>query len=144
VDYLQDNLEEIMNWGNMGVWGTMGAIFIGGGAGSVARWAMGLGVSKLTTFTPAGVLAANVLATGILAGLIVWGGLKYSRESESLWMPLLVIGFCGGFSTFSTFSLDTFKLFQEGNFTWALLNIIVSLVACIGVAWSMYAVVDKS
>tara|TARA_B110000444_G_scaffold259903_1_gene305146 strand:+ start:411 stop:794 length:384 start_codon:yes stop_codon:yes gene_type:complete len=124
--------------------GTVVAIFIGGGAGSVARWAMGLVVSKLTTFTPAGVLAANVLATGILAGLIIWGGVKFSKDSESIWMPLLVIGFCGGFSTFSTFSLDTLKLFQEGNITWALLNIFVSLIACIGVAWAMSAVVVKS
>ena len=124
--------------------GTVAAIFIGGGAGSVARWAMGLVVSKLTTFTPAGVLAANVLATGILAGLIIWGGVKFSKDSESILMPLLVIGFCGGFSTFSTFSLDTLKLFQEGNITWALLNIFVSLIACIGVAWAMSAVVVKS
>lgn len=124
--------------------GTVVAIFIGGGAGSVARWAMGLVVSKLTTFTPAGVLAANVLATGILAGLIIWGGVKFSKDSESIWMPLLVIGFCGGFSTFSTFSLDTLKLFQEGNITWALLNIFLSLIACIGVAWAMSAVVVKS
>jgi CrcB protein len=124
--------------------GTVAAIFIGGGAGSVARWAMGLVVSKLTTFTPVGVLAANVLATGILAGLIIWGGVKFSKDSESILMPLLVIGFCGGFSTFSTFSLDTLKLFQEGNITWALLNIFVSLIACIGVAWAMSAVVVKS
>jgi len=124
--------------------GTVAAIFIGGGAGSVARWAMGLVVSKLTTFTPVGVLVANVLATGILAGLIIWGGVKFSKDSESILMPLLVIGFCGGFSTFSTFSLDTLKLFQEGNITWALLNIFVSLIACIGVAWAMSAVVVKS
>jgi CrcB protein len=124
--------------------GTVAAIFIGGGAGRVARWAMGLVVSKLTTFTPVGVLAANVLATGILAGLIIWGGVKFSKDSESILMPLLVIGFCGGFSTFSTFSLDTLKLFQEGNITWALLNIFVSLIACIGVAWAMSAVVVKS
>ena len=124
--------------------GTVVAIFIGGGAGSVARWAMGLVVSKLTTFTPVGVLAANVLATGILAGLIIWGGVEFSKDSESILMPLLVIGFCGGFSTFSTFSLDTLKLFQEGNITWALLNIFVSLIACIGVAWAMSAVVVKS
>ena len=102
-------------------WVTLTAIFIGGGAGSVARAVLGAGVNKISsagvnlapTIAPLGILAANVIATGLLAALIIYGGDKWGRDS--IWMPLLAVGFCGGFSTFSTFSIDTLRLFQEGN-----------------------------
>lgn len=113
---------------------TAAAIFIGGGAGSLARWMVGIWISRVTMFAPAGVLVANLLATAVLALLVFCWGDKLSSEGVSqLWMPLLAVGFCGGFSTFSTFSLDTFKLFQDGNTVWAVVNILVSVVTCLGV-----------
>ena len=125
------------------------AIFLGGGLGSVARWIVGGGISKLASLSgsviagPLGILAANILATLILAILLFTQGPKFTANSESILFPLLSIGFCGGFSTFSTFSLDTFKLIQEGNFTWGVLNILVSVLTCIAVAWTVYLVWDK-
>ena len=126
------------------------AIFIGGGLGSVARWVEGNGVSKLTALSGSvvagamGVLAANVLATLTLAILIFTQAEKLSSDGNNFWMPLLAIGFCGGFSTFSTFSLDTFKLIQEGNLIWGILNIVVSVLTCLAVAWTVYLVWGKS
>ena len=90
---------------------------------------------------PLGILAANVIATGLLAALIIYGGAKWDRDS--IWMPLLAVGFCGGFSTFSTFSLDTLRLFQDGNNIWALANIFVSVVACLAVGWVVFKVWAK-
>ncbi len=74
---------------------TLTAIFIGGGAGSVARALLGAGVNKLASsgnnlgpaIAPLGILAANVIATGLLAALIIYGGAKWDRDS--IWMPLL-------------------------------------------------------
>jgi len=128
---------------------TLTAIFIGGGAGSVARALLGAGVNKLASsgnnlgpaMAPLGILAANVIATGLLAALIIYGGAKWDRDS--IWMPLLAVGFCGGFSTFSTFSLDTLRLFQDGNNIWALANIFVSVVACLAVGWVVFKVWAK-
>ena len=128
---------------------TLSAIFIGGGAGSVARALLGAGVNKITsagvnlapTIAPLGILAANVIATGLLAALIIYGGAKWDRDS--IWMPLLAVGFCGGFSTVSTFSIDTLRLFQEGNNIWAIANILVSVVACLAVGWVVFKVWAK-
>jgi CrcB protein len=53
------------------------------------------------------------------------------------------VGFCGGFSTFSTFSIDTLRLFQEGNNIWALANILVSVLACLAVGWVVFKVWAK-
>ena len=146
VEYISEFLREsklsTMNWGH-GV-----AIFIGGGLGSVARWIVGSGVSKLATLSGSvvagavGVLVANVLATLTLAILIFTQAEKLS--GDNFWMPLLAIGFCGGFSTFSTFSFDTFKLIQSGNLIWGILNIVVSVLTCLAVAWAVYLVWGKS
>jgi CrcB protein len=130
-------------------WVTLTAIFIGGGAGSVARAVLGAGVNKISsagvnlapTIAPLGILAANVIATGLLAAIIIYGGDKWGRDS--IWMPLLAVGFCGGFSTFSTFSIDTLRLFQEGNNIWAIANILVSVVTCLAVGWVVFKVWAK-
>ena len=124
------------------------AIFIGGGLGSLARWVVGNGVSKLASLSGSvvaeamGVLAANVLATLILAILVYTQAEKLN--GDNIWMPLIAIGFCGGFSTFSTFSIDTFKLFQDGNMMWGFLNILLSVLTCLAVAWTVYLVWGKS
>lgn len=109
---------------------TLIAIFIGGGLGSVARYL----ISKLSIFVfeealfPIGTLLANVLSSVILAVVVVYIGRDYF---QGFWVPFLIIGFCGGFSTFSTFSYETFILINEGRWVWASANVLVSVVTCI-------------
>lgn len=118
-------------------WQTALAIFIGGGAGSVARWSLGAFVARFSTFSPAGTLVANILATALLALIVVKSGSRAWQIEGSFLLPLLTIGFCGGFSTFSTFSTDTYKLFANGQTIWAILNILVSVIACLFIAWAV-------
>lgn len=102
-------------------------VFIGGGLGSVARY----GISKVVTSNysgsfPFGTFISNILACLLLAVLMVFIAPRYS---ESNWLqPLLLIGFCGGFSTFSTFSNETAELLQTGQAGMAILNIAISVI----------------
>ena len=136
-------------------WSSLLAIFVGGGLGSVARALVGNGIGKLASISgssiagslagPIGVLAANILATLTLALVMFSSFNKLSSSgADSVWLPLLAVGFCGGFSTFSTFSFDTIKLIQEGNMMWAILNVIVSILSCLAVVWVVYLVWGKS
>ena len=78
---------------------------------------------------PRGTLAANLLATGLLAAVTLK---MATRFPEGHVLPAaLAIGLCGGFSTFSTFSADTHRLFADGHWGWATLNIAASVLGCV-------------
>lgn len=104
-------------------------IFVGGGLGSVARFLVGKwSLSLFPTQLPVGTLAANVLSCVIL-GLTV--GYIAKTGAQGMVSAFVVIGFCGGFSTFSTFSYETLLLLQDGKWIWAAANIAVSVVICV-------------
>lgn len=102
-------------------------VFVGGGLGSVCRWLLGMAIQPLYPKFPFGTLVANGLACLILGATLGlhWQGLL--SEERRL---LIVTGFCGGFSTFSTFSAETFQHFQNGEPISAWINIVVSLAVC--------------
>lgn len=102
------------------------AIFIGGGLGSLARF----GISRLValagdTVLPWATLGSNLLSTALLAWFM------YKSSPQGIWFFAIAIGFCGGFSTFSTFSYETFQLIRNDQWAWAIANVMVSVVACL-------------
>ena len=113
------------------------AVFLGGGVGSVMRFGLGEGMRawwpEATAGFPWGVLAANVLATGLLAWCAVAGADVWGKTSP-LWF-FMTVGVCGGFSTFSTFSLENVQLWQSGHFGAVLANVVLSVVLCFGSVW---------
>lgn len=107
-------------------------VFVGGGLGSLARFLVGIFIakSKISSF-PVATFISNVMACTILAIMVFHFKSKLTQIS---WLsPLIITGFCGGFSTFSSFSHETNLLFQQGNYIYAVLNILISIVFCVGI-----------
>ena len=91
-------------------------IFLGGGLGSVARYLLGIALPARTF--PLGTWLANLI--GYLAQTL-------ARDNAAL-RALCITGFCGGFTTFSTFSLDIVQRWQDGHYLLPTLYLILSLV----------------
>lgn len=110
------------------------AIFVGGGLGSLARFGVTLFfATRLKGLLPWGTIAANALACVVLA--LVMLRFKDAKLEDSLLMPFVVIGFCGGFSTFSTFSYETLELVRSGNVLFAVANVLISVTLCLFLIW---------
>lgn len=99
------------------------AVFIGGGLGSGCRYGLSQYISS-STF-PWATLAANGLACLVL-GLVTGYSSRYGWSAP--WKLLAATGFCGGFSTFSTFSGEAFVLAEEGLHWSALGYVFISLL----------------
>jgi CrcB protein len=90
-------------------------VFIGGGFGSVLRFLVGKYLNNAETGIPYGTFAANILGS-LLIGIIL--GLAAKNDSLSPNQTLfLATGFCGGFTTFSTFAYENHVFLKSGDFT---------------------------
>ncbi len=107
-------------------------VFLGGGLGSLARFGIGFFVEKKAGAFPYATFAANVLACFIFGAALAFFQKNQLSENGRL---LILTGFCGGFSTFSTFSGETLALFQNQNAGLALINITASFVGCLVATW---------
>jgi CrcB protein len=108
-------------------------IAVGGAAGAVARYGVGLlAVRAWGAGLPLGTWAVNLLGS-FLIGLAVPVLVAEGRAAESARLAL-VVGFLGSFTTFSTFSLDTLALVESGRPGWALANAAGSVVLGLGCA----------
>jgi CrcB protein len=112
------------------------AVFVGGGLGSLLRFGMSmLVIQYYRAVFPLATFLSNILSCIIFGLAIYFLGEKMKTEF-SLWL-LIITGFCGGFSTFSAFSYDTVELIRTGNMMYAILNILVSVSACIAVIYML-------
>ncbi len=106
-------------------------VFLGGGIGSLIRYAMGRWIGPMTTYPfPLATLIINILACLVLGFVI---GLADHRQVISPSARLFwTVGVCGGFSTFSTFSNETLFLLQSGFNLSFILYITLSVALCLG------------
>ena len=105
-------------------------IFLGGGMGSLLRYGIGQYFTSYNSTFPVGTFLSNILASLVLGFLI---GIQIKNNLNTNMALLFMTGFCGGFSTFSTFSAETLKLFQNNQIATALIyvggSIICGLIA---------------
>ncbi|WP_114191729.1 fluoride efflux transporter CrcB [Edaphovirga cremea] len=105
------------------------AVFIGGGLGSVARWYVSMKLNGITPVLPLGTLTVNLVGAFIIGlGIAVFSRMA---NLDPLWKLLLTTGFCGGLTTFSTFSLEVVYQLQDGRLADAGLNILLNVVGSV-------------
>jgi fluoride exporter len=101
-------------------------VFVGGGLGSVLRYFIGIGFHKSISSLPIATFISNITAC-LIFSLSLWF-ISMKGEIHPSFRLLLLTGFCGGLSTFSTFGFETWVLLREGMMWYALLNIFVSTI----------------
>jgi fluoride exporter len=106
----------------------------GGAVGSVARYLMASTIQRSTGWEfPIGTVLVNILGSFLIGLLYVWLVARHDPREDL--RALLMVGVMGGFTTFSSFSLETVALMMHGSYGNAALNVAASLVACLAGTW---------
>lgn len=113
---------------------TLLVVFIGGGTGSIARYLLGKLWNDPSSGIPYGTFAANILGSFIIGFILGWA-LKNNTLSSNTTL-LVATGFCGGFTTFSTFAYENHVLLKSGDFMnfglYAIVSFAVGIIAVFG------------
>lgn len=116
------------------------AIFIGGGLGSLSRYGISNLLKMYSMDFPIATISVNIIGSLILGFAIT---LFWNKAPMHDTLKLAItVGFCGGLTTFSTFSWETFDLIKQGDYLLALLYILISVLACV-LAISLGAFLSK-
>jgi CrcB protein len=103
------------------MWFSALAISVGAALGALMRWQLGARLNSIFPAIPPGTLGAN-----IVGGYVVGVAVAYFSQASDIapqWRLFIVTGFCGGLTTFSTFSAEVVSLLQEGRLTVAMVAI---------------------
>jgi CrcB protein len=110
------------------------AVAIGGAVGACLRYGVNeLVVNVLGKSFPFGTLLVNILGSFVLGWL--YALFSSGVLAVSPWRALIAIGLIGAFTTFSTFSLDTVLLLEQGDWLKAIANVLLNVLLCLTLAW---------
>ena len=111
-------------------------IAVGGGLGSMARyWLSGLVANAVGETFPWGTLVINVIGSFVIGLFATITGPDGRLLVGSLPRQFVMIGICGGFTTFSSFSLQTLNLLNDGEWAYAGANVLLSVALCLAGVW---------
>lgn len=127
----------------MFLWFEWIAIVLGGALGAVSRALIYLGFAELgqASLFPVPTLVVNIIGSFIIGA--AYYALIEQALFSSIWRQFIMVGFLGAITTFSTFSLDAFRLIQSGDPAGAVVYILTSVTACLLVTWAGYALTNK-
>nr|WP_252736610.1 MULTISPECIES: fluoride efflux transporter CrcB [unclassified Psychrosphaera] len=109
-------------------------VAIGGAIGASLRYSATIGVTAwLGKGFPYTTLLVNILGSFIMG--LLFSLIEHGIVAELPWRPLIGVGILGALTTFSTFSLDTLLMLQNGEWQKALINILLNVLVCILAAW---------
>ena len=111
------------------------AVLVAGAIGAVLRYALSRALPERPGHLPGGILIVNVFGSGVAGALI---GLAERAAVDGDLRLILVTGFCGGLTTFSTWSVETIELLDGGRWRAATLNVVVTLALGLLAAAGMY------
>ncbi|MCD8499749.1 MAG: fluoride efflux transporter CrcB [Gammaproteobacteria bacterium] len=110
-------------------------VFLGSGLGGVLRcWSMAYTYQVCGKYFPFGTLVVNILGSFVMGLLACFIPLRFSALETPL-RALFLVGFLGGFTTFSAFSMDTLALFDAGKYFLAIFYILMSVCSCLISVW---------
>ncbi len=100
------------------MWKSILAVAVGAALGALLRWQLGARLNSIFPTIPPGTLLANLIGAYVIGLFIAAFAISPALSAE--WRLLVITGFCGGLTTFSTFSAEIAGLLQQGRITWAL------------------------
>jgi CrcB protein len=115
------------------MWKSVVAVAVGGAIGSLLRWWLGITLNALFPSLPPGTLAVNIIGGYIIGAAIVFFGAMTEVPPE--WRLFVITGFCGGLTTFSTFSAEIYAHMTEGRIGWAIAGVAIHVVGAVGMAF---------
>ena len=99
------------------MWKSILAIAVGAALGALLRWVLGTKLNSAFPTIPPGTLVANLIGAYVIGlGIAVFAAMPALSPE---WRLLIITGFCGGLTTFSTFSAEVTLLLQQGRLVWA-------------------------
>lgn len=102
-------------------------IGLGGAIGSILRYLISQALQGSTGLFPIGTMTVNVIGSLILGALFAMQEISGVGMKQSMWL-FLTVGLCGGFTTFSTFGLETYLLWKEKHVVEAMLYMLSSMI----------------
>lgn len=111
------------------VWKSIVAVAVGASLGAILRWWLSAKLNGLYPTIPPGTLASNLIGAYVIGAGIAFFATFPALPPE--WRLLIVTGFCGGLTTFSTFSAELVALLRDGRVVWACSELLIHVTGSI-------------